>query len=470
LDAFLCVECGYCAYASFNYDLTAGIASNAVAITNEEDYERGVRLLRAAAKRQSDLRDHKLKKKLLVAAPARKKRAREADFDDLGWLSSHSPHMKRAMLGELPRMSSSGSHHVTDSASRRKSSGHGATGAGAAGGSATDRASAASRARSLLSLARQLRDEASGRIGGGGDDTDGERLSRGDMLVRQALLGGSTGSFEMGGDDADILGLLGAASSEAGGLGFEDPLSRLVADIQGRVHEGDGTGDPLIGPDDIGIRGSDSRRRGRGTSGGSDGGAGGGGGGDDGNASSDTKPSGRNNSDPRETMEELDTLHQQMREAERECFELRTKLNAWTRLNCDRIADTGSRSRDLIFTPTTCVLCCSKVTLSMLLLVVSLLQHAEEAITPDFVRILFEDSLGGPDHDDLVRYQRWAIVKIALLSERGADMVLNELKLRLKASQDTNSAQILGSILSKDGVKGAGRFVELAEAVLSGQL
>ena len=469
LDAFLCVECGYCAYASFNYDLTAGIASNAVAITNEEDYERGVRLLRAAAKRQSDLRDHKLRKKLLVAAPARKKRAREADFDDLGWLSSHSPHMKRAMLGELPRMSSSGksdsSHHASDSTSRRKSSGHGASGGGAAGGSAGDRSSAASRARSLLSLARQLRDETSSRIGGGGDDTDGERLSRGDMLVRQALLGGSAGSFEMGDYDADMLGLLGTASSEGGGLGFEDPLSRLVADIQGRVP---GTGDPLTGADYLGVGGSGSRRRGRGTSGASDGGAGGGG--DDGNANSDAKPSGSDNNDPRETMEELDTMHQHMREAERECFELRTKLNAWTRLNCDRIADTGSRSRSLIFTPTTCALCCSKVTLSMLLLVVSLLQHAEEAITPDFVRMLFEDSLGGPDHDDLVRYQRWAIVKIALLSERGADMVLNELKLRLKASQDTNSAQILGSILSKDGVKGAERFVELAEAVLSGQL
>lgn len=473
LDAFLCVECGYCAYASFNYDLTAGIASNAVAITNEEDYERGVRLLRAAAKRQSDLRDHKLRKKLLVAAPARKKRAREADFDDLGWLSSHSPHMKRAMLGELPRMSSSGksdgSHHATDSTSRRKSSGHGSSGEGEAGGSTADRSSAASRARSLLSLARQLRDEASSRIGGGGDDTDGERLSRGDMLVRQALLGGSAGSLEMGDDDADMLGLLGgAASPEGGGLGFEDPLSRLVADIQGRVREGDDTGDPLTGADYLGVGGSSSRRRGRVTSGGS--GGGGGGAGDDGNASSDAKPSGRDNSDPRETIEELDTLHQQMREAERECFELRTKLNAWTRLNCDRIADTGSRSRDLIFTPTTCGLCCSKVALSMLLLVVSLLQHAEEAITSDFVRMLFEDSLGGPDHDDLVRYQRWAIVKIVLISERGADMVLNELRLRLKASQDTNSAQILGSILSKDGVKGAKRFIELAEAVLSGQL
>jgi len=472
LDAFLCVECGYCAYASFNYHLTAGIASNAVAITNEEEYERGVRLLRAAAKRQSDLRDHKLRKKLLVAAPARKKRAREADFDDLGWLSGHSPHMKRAMLGELPRMSFCGKSDGggNESSSRRKSSGHRGAGGGAGGGSAADRSSAASRARSLLSLARQLRDEASGRSGGEGDGIDEERLSRGDTLVRQALLGGSAGSFEMADDDADMLGLLGAGagSSEGGGLGFEDPLSRLVADIQGRVRGIGGTGNLLTGADYLGVGGSSRRHRGRGAS--DDGGAGGGGGSGDGNTTSNAKSSDKDSSDPREKMEELETLHQQMREAERECFELRTKLNAWTRLNCDRIADTGSGSRELIFTPTTCGLCCSKVTLSMLLLVVSLLQHAEEAITPDFVRILFEDSLGGHDHDDLARYKRWAVVKIALLSERGSDMVLNELTLRLKASQDTNSAQILGSILSKDGVKGAERFVVLAEAVLSGQL
>ena len=32
LDAFLCVECGYCASGSFSFELTAGVATNAVAI------------------------------------------------------------------------------------------------------------------------------------------------------------------------------------------------------------------------------------------------------------------------------------------------------------------------------------------------------------------------------------------------------------------------------------------------------
>lgn len=36
LDAFLCVECGYCTSGGFAYDLTAGIALNAIAIVNED--------------------------------------------------------------------------------------------------------------------------------------------------------------------------------------------------------------------------------------------------------------------------------------------------------------------------------------------------------------------------------------------------------------------------------------------------
>jgi hypothetical protein len=36
LDAFLCVECGYCTAGSFSYELTAGIALNAIAILDED--------------------------------------------------------------------------------------------------------------------------------------------------------------------------------------------------------------------------------------------------------------------------------------------------------------------------------------------------------------------------------------------------------------------------------------------------
>ena len=36
LDAFLCVECGYCTAGGFSYELTAGIALNAIAIVDED--------------------------------------------------------------------------------------------------------------------------------------------------------------------------------------------------------------------------------------------------------------------------------------------------------------------------------------------------------------------------------------------------------------------------------------------------
>ena len=36
LDAFLCVECGYCTAGGFSYEITAGIALNAIAILDED--------------------------------------------------------------------------------------------------------------------------------------------------------------------------------------------------------------------------------------------------------------------------------------------------------------------------------------------------------------------------------------------------------------------------------------------------
>ena len=36
LDAFLCVECGYCTSGGFSYELTAGLALSAIAIMDED--------------------------------------------------------------------------------------------------------------------------------------------------------------------------------------------------------------------------------------------------------------------------------------------------------------------------------------------------------------------------------------------------------------------------------------------------
>lgn len=47
MDAFLCVECGYCASGSFSVELTAAVASNAIAIESDKDCDRSLRILGA---------------------------------------------------------------------------------------------------------------------------------------------------------------------------------------------------------------------------------------------------------------------------------------------------------------------------------------------------------------------------------------------------------------------------------------
>ena len=138
---------------------------------------------------------------------------------------------------------------------------------------------------SLLSLARSLRQD-------GGDSLG----SRGDML--RGLLSAAGGSGGSGGssdllDDADILSALGASSSS------NDPLSRIVANINSRT-----------GRDEGGGRGT------RATSSGAGGGGGGGGGGGE----------GKSDKSKLSPIEERTRLYTQMREAERECYELNRRI------------------------------------------------------------------------------------------------------------------------------------------------
>eukprot|EP00986_Skeletonema_menzelii_P020623 scaffold31847_cov131-Skeletonema_menzelii.AAC.1 len=188
LDAFLCVECGYCTSGAFNFELTAGIAVNAVAIVDEEQFQTSMALLRVANKRKADT----TKKVTALLSKHRKL------DDDLNDLSLYGPHLRRALTGSLPKS------FVGDDKTEVSIS------------SKPVRSTSSSRSR-LLNLARSLRQD--------GDSLGG---SRGDFL-RQVLSGGDDYM-----DDA-LLNALGGGSG-----GSSDPLSRLVANLQSRSNPSGG--------------------------------------------------------------------------------------------------------------------------------------------------------------------------------------------------------------------------------------
>ena len=75
------------------FELTAGIAVNAVAIVEEEQFQTSMAMLRVANKRQADTT-----KKLTALLQKHQKLD-----DDLNELSLYGPHLKRALTGSLPK-------------------------------------------------------------------------------------------------------------------------------------------------------------------------------------------------------------------------------------------------------------------------------------------------------------------------------------------------------------------------------
>lgn len=448
LDAFLCVECGYCASGGFVYELTSGNASNAVAITDEEGFERSMKFLQLASRKLGEIRSN-LKGKILALTTVSRKRCYPGDSKDLDELSKYGPALKRALLGEMPKISMKGDlgGSSNDPTSRRRS---------AAAIAASRRAdqnsvmSAANKARSLLNLARQLRSES---LESG---LDGEISGRGDNLVRQALLnvGGAGSSIEffddsgVFGDDGDVFGIInGSRGSSLLQGDMPDPLSRLVANIQARVRSsamtsiGGGIDEPTM----------ESKTSGSGGSGG-DGGSGGG------QKSSHTQ------------MEDCSRLHQNMRDAERECYELQRNIGAWKRLNSGELVESSpvTPRSSSSFMPSYCSRCADSVTLQFLKLIMSILSKERNdfafPVSKNFVHSLFMEPKGMSK--DLQKLKRLAIVTLVVRSKQGAILVLNELQVRLRAIRDVTSAEILGDILEKEFELGD-EYAALAMEVLS---
>ena len=391
--------------------MTAGIASNAVAIIDQEGFNRAMKLLNIAMRRSGDLKAT-LKKKITAVTTVKHKRGSLVD-DNAGEFDKYNVHLKRALLGELPKSIGK----VSDiSSSESKSGRRGPPSLNPRAQANSRISSASSKARSLLNLARQLRNETEGII-------DGDRTSRADL--RQALLniGGSGGIefFEdgpMGENEGDIFGVINSVDN------MPDSLSRLVANIQAKVRSN--SSGPSGGNDS-----SNYERRAASSGAGTKSGDG------------HTSKTGQVD------LEECNKLYQQFREAERESFELHRTVNAWNRLNRNALVDMGSMHSS--FVPSLCSTCCDPVTVHLLMLVFELFEiegvASEIEVTQDFVRSLFYE--GSRLSPELQRLKRNTIITLVQSSNEGAKLVLNELSRRLTVARDDVSAEILGALLGK---------------------
>ena len=160
LDAFLCVECGYTSCGSFSLELNAAVVTNAIAITNDNDFEKSNEMFDAASSIREDLKQE-LSEKLRYLNKKNPKNSEPNLFDDLGiersflGLPSDTENASRKGSQEsrlLRRFDKPGSV-VKQVAHPDRNSGRNGT-----SDSAPDRSD---RTRSLLRLARQIRSEAS---------------------------------------------------------------------------------------------------------------------------------------------------------------------------------------------------------------------------------------------------------------------------------------------------------------------
>ena len=388
-DAFFCTECGHCSSGSFSYELNAGVASNAVAIVDDESFGRMMKLTQIAIKLHGDLQTALMQ---LVRTASKTRTA-----TDIEHLAEYSSAMKRALLGDLPQLVSGekkGDLSLNESSMLTS----------VRDGDGRSTSNVANRARSLLRLARQLRNE-------------GERGGRSrELLLREAFLAGSAFALETANDDSpDIVGLVSNGDRRY-------TLTRLVASVTGRRDAG-GIPETTI---------TDSSTVTAGTT----------------NASG-TSAKKVVNKGP---MHDCDKLYQLMREAEFECYELQRRLDAWSRLEQDCLKEIFFDS-EVPFSPTRCSRCAGPVTLHLLVPLVRLVRsdkisEIECFVTDDLIRALF---LQPPSIvKDLDALKRRAITTLCLKSDYAGKLILKELRARLPGSQDQSLDCILGKLLEHD--------------------
>lgn len=257
-------------------------------------------------------------------------------------------------------------------------------------------------------------------------------------------------------DETDLVGLLEGtgALARAAGLDASESLNRLLASVQSqREHSSaaTGTNEEL-----------DSARKW-------------GGGGDDDNSTRNrgtTNVSKMKTQSTKENMNVCDKLYILMREAERESYEIQRKILAWHRLEHGVLSEVAFNQTPAAtgFVPSHCSACAGAIATQLLMLWLRLfkIDPCSVAITKEMITLLLSDDVMLPK--SLQDTKRAAVKDIALLSQQGAEIVLNALRSRLIASRDLKCAEILGEIIEavNDDNSSSSRepFVALAMEVL----
>lgn len=219
MDAFLCVECGYCSSGSFSYEICAAPASKAVAITDDEGLERAVRLMWVAGNKHNECKSALLKTLQNSKTLSGHKRSR---VDLATTMIKLNGPLKRALLGDLPKVNFKNQEAAGNAKKKQRTSNdnidstsHGDLTSG--GGS-----SAANRARSLLNLAIQLRGESSGNEDRSSLGGVPESLSRLVANIARGRSGGNPNNHTNANDETDQRRL------KAGDVSEEVSLKKLL--------------------------------------------------------------------------------------------------------------------------------------------------------------------------------------------------------------------------------------------------
>ena len=410
LDAFLCVECGYCASGSFGFDIMAGASSNAIAITNDQDYERTVQMLSVASQLHDDLRII-LREKVysLSASPPKKKEMQDDGPMRNAALNRAFSSSDLVQPGEkedvsalkLDKLGEQGS--VVRAVARPES-----TSVGANPGN--------DRTQSLPCLVRQWRSDST--------DPEQRRVAR--------VVGDEDESM-------DLLQLLDSSGGVPNRLDPNEPLGRLLASVQSRREGPSGTLTAAA------MRGVEATT-----------------------ATPVAPTSAAVAKMAKENMELCERLHLLMREAEREAYELNCRVVAWQRLEHDVLGQ--GLVGPAVFSPCHCSGCSATTLVNLLLVWLRIFQAnpEETEITKEFVQMMLEEDAGnGTLTSKSYRdWRRTVLKEIAIHSPKGTTLILQELRLRLTVTRDVNCAEICGKILEHDDTAITKPFLDLAMEVL----